>query len=318
MVRLEAIHHLTAHQRAVIIALVRDVERHTGEPPLPDHIRLALEHDDTHPIAVIAWHSASVVGYAQAVRSDDTFSLGTVLAHDLHTDVAEQVAAGLVETVCARIAAEGGGEVSWWIADTRPDVHQHWMAAAHTAGFRLDRTLLQLRVDLPLTAPAPFDIETRSFAPGTDEEAWLDVNNAAFGSHPEQGGWTHDTLMLREREAWFDPTGILMHERDGRLAAFCWTKVHRDTDPMMGEIYVIAVHPDFHGLGLGRAMAVAGLAHIAAQGLGTGMLYVDEANVAAVTLYRSLGFTEHHHQHAMVGAVTAATTGDHSPIGATP
>lgn len=318
MVRLEAIHDLTAQRRAAIVALVHDVERHTGEPPLPDHIRLALEHGDDDLIAVIAWSDDTVAGYAQAVRIDDAFSLGTVLSRGLDAAVGRHVTNSLVEAACARIAAEGGGDVSWWIADTRADVHQCWMTAAAASGFHLDRTLLQLRVDLPLDATAPFDIATRAFVPGTDEMAWLDVNNAAFGDHPEQGGWTLDTLMLRERQAWFDPTGILMHDRDGRLAAFCWTKEHRETHPMMGEIYVIAVRPDFHGLGLGRAMAVAGLAHIAAQGLGTGMLYVDEANVAAVTLYRSLGFTEHHRNHAMVGVVTAASTRDHSPIGATP
>jgi mycothiol synthase len=318
MVRLEPLHDRSAHHRSAVIALLRDVERQTGEPPLPDHIRLAFEHGVSDLIAVIAWHGGSAVGYAQAVRGDDSISLATVLARDLHAAVADQVTKRLVEAVCARIAAEGGGEVFWWIADTRADVHERWMAAAEASGFRLDRTLLQLRVDLPIGATSPFDIETRAFVPGVDEEAWLDVNNAAFDSHPEQGGWTHDTLMLRERETWFDPTGILMHERDGRLAAFCWTKVHRDTDPMMGEIYVIAVRPDFHGLGLGRAMAVAGLAHITAQGLGVGMLYVDEANVAAVTLYRSLGFTEHHHQHSMVGVIAAATTHDDSPARATP
>ena len=53
------------------------------------------------------------------------------------------------------------------------------------------------------------------------------------------------------REPWFDPDGFRLHERDGRLAAFCWTKV--TTTSASCEIYVIAVDPDFHGLGLGRS-----------------------------------------------------------------
>ena len=86
----------------------------------------------------------------------------------------------------------------------------------------------------------------------------------------------------RKAEPWFDPEGFRLHERDGKLAAFCWTKVHSDTSPPMGEIYVIAVDPTFHGLGLGKALTIAGLDHLAARGLTVGMLHVDGANTAAI------------------------------------
>ena len=65
---------------------------------------------------------------------------------------------------------------------------------------------------------------------------------------------------------------------------------------------MIAVHPDFHGHGLGRALVVAGLAHLAEQ-VDTGMLYVDADNEAAVGLYRDLGFHVHHTDRAYVGDV---------------
>ena len=55
----------------------------------------------------------------------------------------------------------------------------------------------------------------------------------------------------------------------------------RDTDPPMGEIYVIGVDPDFHGRGWGRALTQAGLAWLAGRGLTVGMLYVDADNVPA-------------------------------------
>ena len=110
-------------------------------------------------------------------------------------------------------------------------------------------------------------------------------------------------LRQRQREPWFDPSGFLLHERDGRLAAFCWTKLHDAPrlEAVVGEIYVIAVDPDFHGLGLGRQLTIAGLDVIARRGVTTGMLYVDAANDTAVGMYERLGFHTHRTDVAFSG-----------------
>jgi mycothiol synthase len=132
--------------------------------------------------------------------------------------------------------------------------------------------------------------------PGRDEEAWVETNNQAFAGHPEQGGWT--VAQLRERMAadWVDLEGFLVaDDPDGTgLIGSCWTKVHRDRVPVLGEIYVIAVDPRHHGQGWGRSLTVAGLQSLADRGVTIGMLYTDATNEAAVTLYRSLGFRLHH------------------------
>lgn len=140
---------------------------------------------------------------------------------------------------------------------------------------------------------------TRPFRPGLDDEGWLAVNNRAFVWHPEQGGWDRDRLAARLSERWVDLDGFLVHEDDaGRVDGFCWTKVHPARadrgEEAIGEIFVVAADPSRHGTGLGRALVLAGLDHLAALGLATAMLYVESDNEPALRLYGRLGFVVHH------------------------
>ena len=164
-------------------------------------------------------------------------------------------------------------------------------ALARSAGFTRVRALWQMR--RPLNAPlarvtVPPGVALRSFAPGKDEDAWLEVNGRAFAKHPEQGSWTLEDLRLREAEPWFDPDGFILAERDGHLAGFHWTKIHPGS---VGEVYVVGVDPAEQGTGLGRALTLAGLEYLQSRNLDQVMLYVDEDNHPAVRMYESLGFS---------------------------
>jgi ribosomal protein S18 acetylase RimI-like enzyme len=140
------------------------------------------------------------------------------------------------------------------------------------------------------TVEVPAGATLRNYEPGRDEDAWLEQNNAAFADHPEQGAWIRSDLDERTSEPWFDPSGFLLLEIDGRLAASCWTKVHELHPDRFGEIYIISVHPDFQGRNLGRVMVTQGLDVLRKKGVSTAMLFVDQSNVGALKLYESLGF----------------------------
>ncbi len=140
----------------------------------------------------------------------------------------------------------------------------------------------------------PDSVVLRTFVPGQDEDAWLAANSAAFAHHPEQGSMTRADLEARMAEDWFDPEGFLLAEdASGRLLGFHWTKIHpsHGGHPPVGEVYVVGVTPEAQGLGLGKALTIAGIRYLQQQRLQAIMLYVDADNTAAVSLYRKLGFT---------------------------
>lgn len=179
--------------------------------------------------------------------------------------------------------------------------HGSHVAAAQLAtryGFAPVRELWKMRLTddaagLP-DVGLPAGVTLRSFTPGQDEDAWLAANSAAFAHHPEQGSMTRQDLEARMAEDWFDPEGFLLAvDASGNLLGFHWTKIHpahRD-HPMVGEVYVVGVTPEAQGLGLGKALTIAGIRYLQQKKLEAIMLYVDADNTAAVSLYRKLGFT---------------------------
>ncbi len=203
--------------------------------------------------------------------------------------------------LAASVARERGASALTVAIEPASSLHDE---AAADAGFEVVREILQLRRSLPMDDPG--ELPTRAFVPGVDEEAWLEVNNRAFAWHPDQGGWDVEQLRDRQAEPWFDPDGFLLHERTddsgaARLAGFCWTKVHEELDPPVGEIYVIGIDPDLQGHGLGRKLTLAGLDWLARQGIGKAMLYVEADNIPARALYEDLGFEVHqsHRRYAV-------------------
>lgn len=152
------------------------------------------------------------------------------------------------------------------------------------------RRLLRLERDLgdePETSP-PEGYRITTYSPD-DAAAIVAVNAAAFAHHPEQGRLTVEEFLGLTRQPWFSPDGLLLARRGDELAGFHWTKRH---DAELGEVYVLAVHPDHHGGGLGRSLLEAGLAHLARSGCHRVLLYVEGDQERVVRLYRSAGFEQ--------------------------
>jgi mycothiol synthase len=205
----------------------------------------------------------------------------------------------------ATILADTPGELTAWSHGDHPGAR----ALAARFGFSAERTLLQLRRPLhthgagtfasPTTTKTTADgarapeIEIAAFRPGFDDAEWVALNALVFAHHPEQGALTLADLAARQAESWFDAGDFLL-ARDsgtGRVLGYNWLKVEAGSS--VGEIYVVGVHADAAGHGLGRRLMLAGLDRLRARGCATAALYVEADSIGPVRLYRSLGFTDH-------------------------
>ena len=161
-------------------------------------------------------------------------------------------------------------------------------AIAAKLGLRPVRELLRMGRPLPgITAvPAPPGYRILPFETA-DTEGVVEVNRVAFAHHPEQGRLTVDDFQALARQPWFDAAGLLVAHHDDEVVGFHWTKRH---DATLGEVYVLAVHPDHGGAGLGRALLTAGLAHLCSVGCENVELYVEATEERVVALYAATGF----------------------------
>jgi len=254
--------------REAVLRLAATVEHEDGAPPLSDQALARLRADDVEH--VVARDDAAVVGYGQ--RDGDAAEI-----------VADRPAIAPVLDALAR-----PGLLIW-----SHGRRSRLAPVFGERGYEPIRELHQLRrplTDLPDDPWLPADVRVRAFRPGTDDAAWLAVNAAAFADHPEQGRWTQADLAARLAEPWFDEAGFLLAERGGELLGYHWTKVHPDGT---GEVYVLGVAPEAQGLGLGNALLVRGLRHLAAAGCPTVLLYVDGDNPTALRLYERAGFASY-------------------------
>jgi mycothiol synthase len=235
---------------------------------------------------LLATSDHGVLAYAHLDTDGDAFGNKVVelIVHPAHRR------AGIGGAVADEVLGEVDGPLRLWSHGDHP-------AAARIAerrGLAKVRELLKMRLtgdhEIP-EATWPDGVRVRTFEPGRDEQAMIEVNARAFDWHPEQGKLTVEELRATESESWFDPAGFFLAvDADDKLLGYHWTKVHPG-EPPVGEVYVVGVDPGAQGGGLGKALTLVGLHHLRKAGLGDIILYVESDNAPAVAVYTRLGFT---------------------------
>jgi ribosomal protein S18 acetylase RimI-like enzyme len=238
----------------------------------------------------------------QLARGRGTFRTGGVPVGAIVTLVeASDGPGGLIEVAGASVEAQR----RLWQA-MEPDIVA--LAAEHgldplvlidrqglTSGQPSAGSVVRMRLGTGDIGSAPAGERMR---PG-DIDDILAVINRAFEGHPENGNWTSADLDDRMDQPWFDPDGVLVERTErGAVVGFCWTKVHGDG---VGEIYLLAVHPDLAGQGTGKDLVMRGLAYLRdEEKCPEVIVYSAGNNKIARGIYEGLGFRVDRVDHRVV------------------
>ncbi len=267
--------------RSEVADLILRITRHDGNEPLSEEAKAQWLQGQEGPGSLTVLHENRAIGYIHGMWNPTVGAWSFEMAVDpghRSTGLLDD----LVSHAASRVNDRKAGDVRVW---TSAPWMERWAAETRRP---LLRRLLVMGMALPAEIPdAPGDVEISRYQPGIDDAALLTVNNRAFVGHPENGDWDEVILQNRRSRPWFDSDDLLMARTEGRLVGFCWTKRH---DPVTGEIYVLAVDPDFRRRGLGRFLLLSGLEHMTDTGCEQAILYVRDGEEAAERLYRSAGF----------------------------
>jgi len=293
---LQHLNHLTKSQQDGALALIKAAHDFDGTPPIAEHVLLHLRHggdkSDSH---LVIEENKVVIAYAHLDTTD--LIAGPSVEAVVHP---QHRGKGLGTLILKEAIKIYGDKTRIWSHGDLP------AAKAIAAALKFEHIWSNLLMSKSLgeIQPVTSKYPIRTFIPGLDNQAFLDLNNKVFANYPDQGGWSEDDLKVRVNESWFDDKGFLVAEDKGELIGFCWTKIHgahthsnngSDDDhghEALGEIYVLAVNPEYKGQGVGRDLTITGLNYLKYQGLNNVMLYVGVENIPAFNLYKSLGFNE--------------------------
>lgn len=154
-------------------------------------------------------------------------------------------------------------------------------------------------LDEPIPEPQfPEGFVLRYVASDEDLEQWVEAFNLSFIDH-----WNHHPFTIEARRHWMTSKNYVAERDligvapDGTVAGFCWCRIDPDENERNGRsegwIEDLGTRRGYRKIGLGKALLLAGLQRLKADGVDTALLGVDAENPSgALGLYESVGFTK--------------------------
>jgi mycothiol synthase len=289
-VEISTVDSLTTDQQDQVFDIIEESSVVDEVKPLSEHVELHLKHGGDKPIThVLAIVGDKIVGYGHLDQTDLVAgpSAELVVAPDFRNE-------GIAKLILQKIEQNSAGKpLRLWAhgnIKSAQDFAKNLNYHPAREIVQLRRSLLESLSDFSL----PSDLALATYQGTQDNEIILQINKKSFVNLPDQASWNQGDLTLRLNEEWFNPEGLLIvRTKTNQPVAFCWTKVHghhHHVHQPIGEIYVLAVLPEFQGQGLGKQLTLWGLHQLRSQNLTEAMLYVDASNESAKRIYLDLGF----------------------------
>ena len=187
--------------------------------------------------------------------------------------------------------------INVWLRDDQPQPER--IALLEANGLALSSVQFVVmqcdlsQVDIPDDPPQlPDGFQIRPLRGQVEVADYVALHRAAFGSAVMRHGWRMRTLQMPQYRPELD---LLTVAPDGRLAAFCIGWLHPQQP--LARVEPMGVHPDYHRLGLGKAILTSLLQRLHARNVHFVSLHTTADNEPAINLYRSMGFQK---QYTMV------------------
>jgi mycothiol synthase len=171
------------------------------------------------------------------------------------------------------------------------------IALLERSGFGVDRYFRRMAHPLDAPVAEPRLPEGFQLVEGPhDPAAWAALFNESFVDHWNHEPWSAEKVQHWQGEpSYRSDLDLIARAPDGTPAAFCWGGIDPQANPISGRnkghIGLLGTRRGFRGIGLGRAMILAGLRALAAAGAASAWLSVDaDSPTGATRLYESVGF----------------------------
>lgn len=156
-----------------------------------------------------------------------------------------------------------------------------------------DWHIKQLRLDShepEIVSSLPDNVKIRPLDPASEAGDYAELHRSAFNTRNMSADWRSSTL---DHPAYRNEIDLVAEDERGSLVGFCIGWTARIGDEIAGQIEPVGVLPEFHRMGVGKAILMQNITTM--NDLGITPLWIDceSNNPASNALYTSVGFRPH-------------------------